>query len=122
MGTPAVWTLRTAAGAGRGEGVLAQYSHSDGNDHYTIQYRHAGGQAEITVAEVRTRQFTVWRFFDQLDMIQLRVEGGSTSVHAQLGGTHVLPVFAALEGDEYRDTSLHTAMHLYHTGAFKQFD
>jgi len=112
---PAFWAIegeRTHSG----EATLLSYRNEGSDDYYSVSFR-GSDKVDAVVRFVKNRQITVWRWANELDMVQLRVCWGETHfVYAQVGGTRTVPALAMSQRSEMHDPVAVRARKLYRTG------
>jgi hypothetical protein len=70
----------------------------------------------LTVSGVRSRELTVWRVQDELDMLQVHVVGEASDLYAQVGGDRTLPTLGRAGRASPGDASFLTAIALFRDG------
>lgn len=117
-GSPALWEYRAdpTAGTKRVQGNLREYSRVNEVDYFTIEVVGRKAALDLVIGDVRDRELTVWRFADQLDMLQLRVAGASADLYGQIGGEHTLRTFAERDRRSPEDAALRAAMRVFRPG------
>jgi len=116
----AIWEYRANRASGtvrQVKAALREYSSVEGCDSYVLRLVTAPRSClTVTIEGVLYRELTIWRFDEQLDMLQLRVGGTSGDLYSQLGGDRTLPTLADLGKEQPGDASVRTALTLYREG------
>lgn len=89
---PAVWILRATLQNAAvqkptiGEGFLKRFSSVDGTDFFLVSFRD-GREINVPVPNVQKRGLTVWRYREQLDMLQIPLPnvGSLTAIRCEAG-------------------------------------
>jgi hypothetical protein len=116
VAAPGYWDFTSPGDRIAGEGVLLQYDGSEGADRFSIHWAEHAWPSDVSVDHVTIRQLTVWRFMEQLDLLQIRFVGMTTTLYGHIGGEHTLRMFAKLGPTAGAKSSLASAMKLFETG------
>lgn len=109
-----MWIIETSH-RHAGEATLNSYSYDHSTETFEVNFKHQG-LVKTTLHDVSNRQLTIWRWSEELDMIQVRVRSSRVSMYAQLGGSKTVPMLASLDQEGSGDAVTSSLSRLYRTG------
>lgn len=119
LGATGHWGYRTGRVRIASQGVLVDYRYSHGDDHFGVRWQGYAEACDAHIARVALRQLTVWRFAEQLDLLQIRVVGHNGTIYGHVGGEHTLGTLAVLAEAQDEHPDVLAAIQLFNTGSLE---
>jgi len=114
--TPAIWRYWNGQITRTITGTLATVISEGATELFLVEPYSDGLREQLRVSSVNRRELTVWRVNEQLDMLQVRVEGEPEHLYGQLGGERSLEILSRFGGKDSEDPAIVEADQIYRTG------